>query len=69
VNSLLKCNKKWRGTLGALAALSYPYMYQHAHRDCIAIATLREAGHSISEIAAQLRVHRSTVTRAIRWPL
>lgn len=42
-------------------------MYQHlSHRDRIAIVTLREAGHSTSEIAAQLSVHRSTVLRELK---
>jgi len=42
-------------------------MYQHlSHRDRIAIAALDDAGHSLSEIAAQLRVHRSTISRELK---
>lgn len=42
-------------------------MYQHlSHKDRVAIAVLRAIGHSLEEIAAQLRVHRSTVSREFR---
>jgi IS30 family transposase len=40
-------------------------MHHHLrHRDRVAIATLLQAGHSQAEIAAQLRLHRSTLTTA-----
>ncbi|MGE3703437.1 MAG: IS30 family transposase [Hyphomicrobiaceae bacterium] len=42
-------------------------MYQHLSRkDRVAIAVLRAAGHSLEEIALQLRIHRSTVSRELR---
>jgi IS30 family transposase len=42
-------------------------MYQHlSHKDRVAIGTLREAAHSVIEIAAQLRVHRSTIARELK---
>jgi IS30 family transposase len=41
-------------------------MYQHlSHKDRVAIAVLRAVGHSLAEIASQLRVHRSTVSREL----
>lgn len=42
-------------------------MHHHlSHKDRVAIETLLRAGHSQSAIAAQLRVHRSTVSREIK---
>jgi IS30 family transposase len=40
-------------------------MHHLSHKDRVAIETLLRAGHSHASIAAQLRVHRSTVSREI----
>lgn len=41
-------------------------MHHHlSHKDRVAIETLLRTSHSQSEIAAQLRVHRSTVSREV----